>query len=70
MMIVIGVWTCSSLVAFGIKGLLIPVSNRLAFSGDIGNLEMWLWLRLPEILVAALAAIAVLRVMDRNRPLI
>jgi hypothetical protein len=68
-LVVIGVWTLSSVLAWLIKALSIVVNNRLTFTGDVGIVMMWLWLGFPDVLVAALAAIALVWVMETRKPL-
>jgi hypothetical protein len=68
-LVVIGLWTLSTLVAFLIKALFIPVNNRLTFTGDVGTVTMWLWEGYPDELVAALAAIALVWVLETGKAL-
>lgn len=57
-LLVIGVWEASSLIAMLFRVLFIPIGNRLIFTGDAGTVASWLWEGLPDALVAALAAFA------------
>jgi len=41
-LLVVGVWEASNLLAILIRVLSIPLSNRLIFTGDAGNVAMWL----------------------------
>jgi hypothetical protein len=67
-LVVLGIWTLSRVLAWVIEALLIPVSNRLTFVGDLGTLTMWLWQGFPDALVAALAAIALVTVIETRKP--
>ena len=67
-LLVIGVWEASSLIAMLFRILLIPVGNRLIFSGDAGNVAYWLWEGLPDALVAAVAAAVLVRVIETRKP--
>jgi hypothetical protein len=58
-LLVIGVWEASNLLAILIRVLLIPLSNRLIFTGNAGNVAMWLWEGFPDALVAAVASIVI-----------
>jgi hypothetical protein len=42
-LLVIGAWEASNLLAILIRVLLNPLSNRLIFTGNAGNVAMWLW---------------------------
>jgi hypothetical protein len=68
-LLVIGVWEASSLVAMLFRILLIPVSNRLVFEGNAGVVALWLWEGLPESLVAAVAAVALVWTIETKKPL-
>jgi hypothetical protein len=48
--------------------LLIPLNNRLTFSGDSGAVIMWVWSGLPEAVTAVAATIAVLWLIETKRP--
>lgn len=69
-LLVIGVWEASSLIAMLFRVLLIPLSNRLIFTGDAGNVAMWLWEGLPDALVAAAASIVSAWVTETKKPLV
>lgn len=69
-LLVIGVWEASSLVAMLFRVLFIPLSNRLIFTGNAGNVAMWLWEGVPDTLVAAVASIVVVWVTETKRPLV
>lgn len=69
-LLVIGVWEASSLVAMLFRVLLIPLSNRLIFTGDAGNVAMWLWEGLPDALVAAVASTVSVWVTETKKPLL
>jgi hypothetical protein len=67
-LLVIGVWEASNLLAILIRVLLIPLSNRLIFTGNAGNVAMWLWEGFPDALVAAVASIVLVWVVETKRP--
>lgn len=69
-LLVIGVWEASSLVAMLFRVLFIPLSNRLIFTGDSGNVAMWLWQGFPDALVAAVASIVLVWVTETKKPLV
>jgi len=69
-LLVIGVWEASSLVAMLFRVLFIPISNRLIFTGDAGNVEMWLWECFPDALVAVIASIVSVWVTETKKPLL
>jgi len=69
-LLVIGVWEASSLVAMLFRVLFIPLSNRLIFTGDAGNVAMWLWEGFPDALVAAVASIVLVWVTETKKPLV
>jgi hypothetical protein len=68
-LLVIGIWEASNLVAMLFRVLFIPIGNRLIFTGDAGIVELWLWQGLPDALVAAIAAIVLVWVIETKRPL-
>jgi len=49
--------------------LFIPFGNRLIFTGDAGNVAMWLWEGFPDALVAAVASIVLMWVTETKKPL-
>jgi len=69
-LVVVGVWEASSLVAMLFRVLFIPLSNRLIFTGDAGNVAMWLWGGFPDVLVAAVASIVSVWVIETKKPLV
>jgi hypothetical protein len=69
-LLVIGVWEASNLLAILIRVLLIPLSNRIIFTGNAGNVAMWLWEGFPDALVAAVASIVLVWVVETKRPLV
>jgi hypothetical protein len=69
-LLVIGVWEASNLLAILIRVLSIPLSNRLIFTGDAGNVAMWLWEGFPDALVAVIASIVSVWVMETKKPLV
>jgi hypothetical protein len=69
-LLVVGVWEASSLVAMLFRVLFIPLSNRLIFTGVAGNVTMWLWEGFPDALVTAVAAIVSVWVIETKKPLV
>jgi hypothetical protein len=69
-LLVVGVWETSNLLAILIRVLSIPLSNRLIFTGDAGNVAMWLWEGFPDAVVAAVASIVLVWVMETKKPLV
>jgi hypothetical protein len=67
--VVLGLWTFSRVIAWVIKALVVVVNNRMTFTRDVGTVTMWLWLGFPDALVAAVAAIALVWVMETKKPL-
>ena len=67
-LLVIGAWEASNLLAILIRVLLNPLSNRLIFTGNAGNVAMWLWGGFPDALVAAVASIVLVWVVETKRP--
>jgi hypothetical protein len=65
----IGVWTCARVIAFLVRVLLIPINNRLIFSGNAGTVAWWLWEGFLNALVAAFAAVALVWVVETKKPL-
>jgi hypothetical protein len=68
-LLIIGVWEASALAAMLFRVLFIPVGNRLIFRGDAGGVAAWLWVGLPDAVVAAIAAVALLWVIETKKPL-
>jgi len=66
--VVFGLWSLSRMVAFLIRMLLIAIHNRQTFTGDVGLVAMWLWEGFPDDLVALLAAISLVWVIDAKKP--
>jgi hypothetical protein len=69
-LLVIGAWEASNLLVILIRVLLNPLSNRLIFTGNAGNVAMWLWGGFPDALVAAVASIVLVWVVETKRPLV
>jgi hypothetical protein len=55
-------------VARLLSALIVVIHNRMTFAGDTGIVMMWLWEGLPDYVVAALAAMALLWVIDTMKP--
>jgi len=67
-LLTVGAWSISAIVAMLITLVLIPLNNRLRFSGDSGAVIMWVWFRLPEAITAVAAAVAVPWLVETRRP--
>ena len=68
-LVVIGVWTFSRVIASLIEALIVVIHNRMTFTGDAGIVMMWLWQGFPYDLVAILAAITLMWVIETRKPL-
>jgi hypothetical protein len=68
-LVVIGMWTFSRVIASSLEALIVVIHNRMTFTGDAGTVMMWLWEGLPDALVAALAAITLVWVIETRKPL-
>ena len=68
-LVVIGMWTFSKVIASLLEALIVVIHNRMMFTGDVGTAMMWLWEGFPDDLIAALGAIAVVRVIESRKPL-
>jgi hypothetical protein len=70
LLVALGLWTFSRVVAGVIKVFVAVVNpHGMTFTGDAGTVTMWLWLRFPDVLAAAVAAIALVSVMETKKPL-
>jgi len=69
LLVVIGLWTLSRMMAFFLLLLIGALHIRMTFTGDVGMVMMWLWEGLPYDLFAALAAITLVWVIDTRKPL-
>jgi hypothetical protein len=69
-LVVLGLWTFSRVIA-GVTKVFVAVVNPhgMTFTGDAGTVTMWLWLGFPDVLAAAVAAIALVSVMETKKPL-
>jgi hypothetical protein len=56
-------------IASLLSTLIILIHNRTTLTGDAGTVMMWPWEGLPDDLVAALAAITLVRVIETRKPL-
>jgi hypothetical protein len=64
------VWTFSRVISGVIKVFVAVVNpHGMTFTGDAGTVTMWLWLGFPDVLAAAVAAIALVSVMETKKPL-
>jgi hypothetical protein len=62
-------WTTAKVVAWLLSALIIVIHSRgMTFTGDVGNVMMWLWEGLPDDIVAALAAITLVWVIEARKP--
>jgi hypothetical protein len=68
-LVVLGLWTFSRVVAWVVSALLIIVNNRLTFTGNVGIVTMWLWQGIPDTVLAALAAITLVWAIETRKPL-
>jgi hypothetical protein len=69
LLVVIGMWTFSRMMAFFLLLLIGVLHIRTTFTGDVGIVMMWLTEGLPYDLFAALAAIALVWVIETKTPL-
>jgi hypothetical protein len=67
-LVVFGIWTLSRVVASLLQALIVVIHSRITFTGDPGTVIMWWWEGLPDDLVAALAAIALVWVIETRKP--
>lgn len=67
-LVVLGIWTFSRLIASLLKALIAVAHIQITFAGDSGILMMWLWIGLPDDLVAALAALILAWVIEGTNP--
>jgi hypothetical protein len=67
-LVVIGMWTLSRIIASLLTALIVVIHNRITFTGDVGNVMMWLWEGFPDDLVAVLAAITLVWVIETRKP--
>ena len=58
----------SKVIAWLLNALIVVIHNRMTFTGDVGTVVMWLWEGLPDDVVAALAAITLVWVIETRRP--
>jgi hypothetical protein len=67
-LVVIGMWTFSRIIASLLTAVIVVIHNRMTFTGDVGTVMMWLWEGLADDIVAALAAIALVGVIETRKP--
>src|SRR5690242_4717966 len=68
-LVVIGVWTLARVIAWSLRALVIVVQSRgMTFRGNVGTVVMWIWEGLPYDIVAALAAITLVWVIETSKP--
>lgn len=67
-LVVFGMWTFSRVIASLLEALIVVIHNQMTFTGDAGTVMMWLWEGLPDDLVAALAAITLVWVIETRKP--
>src|SRR6266853_2300321 len=67
-LIVIGMSTFSRIIASLLTALIVVIHNRMTFTGDVGTVMMWLWEGLADDIVAALAAITLVWVIETRKP--
>jgi hypothetical protein len=68
-LVVIGLWDFSRMLAFWLVVLIGVMHIRMTFTGDVGLVMMWLWEGLPYDLFGALAAITLIGVTEAEKPL-
>jgi O-antigen ligase len=68
-LIVIGMWTFSRVIASLLEALIVVIHNPMTFTGDAGTVMMWLWEGFSDDLVAVLAAITLVWVIETRKPL-
>ena len=66
-LLVFGIWSVAGVMAW-LLSLLIPVSG-ISFRGDVGIVLLWVWLGIPHLLAAIVAAYTLVWVTDTRRPL-
>jgi hypothetical protein len=69
LLVIIGLWTLSRMMAFFLLLLIGALHIRMTFTGDVGMVMMWLSEGLPYDLFAALAAITLVWVIETRKPL-
>jgi hypothetical protein len=69
LLVVIGLWTFSRMMAFFVLLLIGALHIRMTFTGEVGTVMMWLSEGLPYDLFAALAAITLVSVIETKKPL-
>ena len=68
-LVVIGIWTLAKVIAWLLNALIIVIHSRgMTFTGDVGAVMMWLGEGLPDDIVAAVAAITLVWVIETRRP--
>jgi len=65
---IIGIWTFSRVIALLFQAVISLIYNRMTFTGNAGTVMMWLWEGFPDDLVAALAAITLVWVIETRKP--
>jgi hypothetical protein len=68
-LVVIGMWTLARTIALLLSALIVVIHNRgMTFTGEAGVVMMWLSEGIPDDLVAALAAISLVWVIETRKP--
>ena len=68
-LVVIGMWTLARTIALLLNALIVVIHNRgMTFTGEAGVVMMWLSEGIPDDLVAALAAISLVWVIETRKP--
>ena len=65
---VVGMWTFSRIIASLLTALIVVIHNRMTFTGDVGTVMMWLSEGLADDIVAVLAAITLVWVIEMRKP--
>jgi len=64
-------WTLARVVAWLLNALIVVIHSRgMTSTGDVGVVTLWLWEGLPDEIVAALAAITLVWVIEIRKPIV
>lgn len=66
-LLALGTWSVAGILAW-LFSFLIPIRG-IIFRGDVGIVLMWVWLGIPHLLAAMIAAYTLVWVTDTRRPL-
>lgn len=62
-----GTWSVTGILAW-LLSFLIPIGG-ISFRGDVGIVLLWIWLGVPHLLAAIVAAYTLVWITDTRRPL-